>query len=319
MSLTTERLAFKPFQYPWAYDLWKKQHQVHWLPAEVPLGEDCVDWEKNLTDAERHLLTQIFRFFTQSDIEVNNCYHKHYLRFIKPTEVVMMLTAFSDFETIHTDAYSHLLETIGMPATEYDAFLQYEEMKEKFDYMRSFNPTDARSVSFTMAMFGGAIEGLQLFAMFAMLLNFPRQNKMKGMGQIVSWSVRDESIHCEGVTQLHHAWNEEHGLVGDALLAQQIAEGFDTVVRGEDKFIDLAFAMGPVNGLTADDMKKYIRYIADIRLTNLKQPPLYGIVRNPLPWLAEILNGVEHANFFEARATEYSKAATVGDWNDGFD
>lgn len=319
MSLTTERLAYKPFPYPWAYDLWKKQQQVHWLPSEVPLGEDLIDWNKNLTVAEKHLLTQIFRFFTQSDIEVNNCYHKHYLRFIKATEVVMMLTCFSNMETIHIDAYSLLLETIGMPAAEYEAFLEYAEMKEKFDFMRSFNPSDPMSVAETMAAFGAFTEGLALFASFAILLNFPRHNKMKGMGQIVSWSVRDESIHCEGVTQMYHAWCAEHGLTGNPVLISRIVEIARTTVEHEDRFIDLAFQAGEIKGMTPEDIKQYIRYIADIRLSNLRIPPIYGVTRNPLPWLTSIMNGVEHANFFEARATEYSKAATTGDWEDGFD
>lgn len=319
MSLTTERLAYKPFPYPWAYDLWKKQQQVHWLPSEVPLGEDLIDWNKNLTVAEKHLLTQIFRFFTQSDIEVNNCYHKHYLRFIKATEVVMMLTCFSNMETIHIDAYSLLLETIGMPAAEYEAFLEYAEMKEKFDFMRSFNPTDPMSVAETMAAFGAFTEGLALFASFAILLNFPRHNKMKGMGQIVSWSVRDESIHCEGVTQMYHAWCAEHGLTGNPVLISRIVEIARTTVEHEDRFIDLAFQAGEITGMTPEDIKQYIRYIADIRLSNLRIPPIYGVTRNPLPWLTSIMNGVEHANFFEARATEYSKAATTGEWEDGFD
>jgi ribonucleoside-diphosphate reductase beta chain len=319
MSLVAERLAYKPFAYPWAYDLWKKQQQVHWLPDEVPLNDDVIDWEQNLTPAEVHLLTQIFRFFTQSDIEVGNCYHRHYLRFIKPTEVVMMLLCFANMETVHTAAYSHLLETVGMPAAEYDAFLQYAEMKEKFDFMRSFNPEDPISVAETMAIFGGFIEGLQLFASFAILLNFPRHNKMKGMGQIVTWSVRDETIHCEGITRLYHEWCNEHGLTGNPELERRVREGCREVVKGEDAFIDLAFEAGHVEGMTPDDVKLYIRYIADIRLAQLGFAPEYNVSRNPLPWLTAMLNGVEHANFFEARATEYSKAATTGDWDDGFD
>lgn len=248
-----------------------------------------------------------------------NCYHRHYLRFIKPTEVVMMLLCFANMETVHTAAYSHLLETIGMPAAEYDAFLQYAEMKEKFDFMRSFNPDDPISVAETMAIFGGFIEGLQLFASFAMLLNFPRKNKMKGMGQIVTWSVRDETIHCEGITHLYHEWCREHGLVGNKELEARVRSGCREIVKGEDAFIDLSFELGPVDGMTPEDVKAYIRYIADIRLAMLGYAPEYGITRNPLPWLTAMLNGVEHANFFEARATEYSKAATTGDWDDGFE
>jgi len=194
MSLLEARNSYKPFEYPWAYDFWKRQQQIHWLPEEVPLGEDCRDWAQKLSDHERNLLTQIFRFFTQADIEVQNCYHEHYGRVFKPTEVKMMLTAFSNMETVHVAAYSHLLDTIGMPESEYSAFLEYEEMAAKVDYIHQFGVNSDEDIARTLAMFGGFTEGLQLFASFAMLMNFPRFNKMKGMGQIVSWSVRDESL-----------------------------------------------------------------------------------------------------------------------------
>jgi ribonucleoside-diphosphate reductase beta chain len=176
------------------------------MPEEVPLGEDCRDWAQKLTDHERNLLTQIFRFFTQADVEVQDCYHEKYGRIFKPTEIKMMLAAFSNMETVHIAAYSHLLDTIGMPESEYGMFLQYKEMKDKHDYLATFGVDTDEDIAKTLAMFGGFTEGLQLFASFAMLMNFPRFNKMKGMGQIVSWSVRDESLHCEGIIKLFHAF-----------------------------------------------------------------------------------------------------------------
>ncbi len=163
-------------------------------------------------------------------------------------------------------------------------------------------------------MFGAFTEGLQLFASFAMLMNFPRFNKMKGMGQIVSWSIRDESLHCEGMIKLYHAFRRETGAVTKAVAAD-IVDCCKTVVGMEDRFIDLAFEMGPVQGMTPDDIKAYIRFIADWRLRQLELPPAYGVTENPLPWLQTLISGVEHANFFEARATEYSKAATRGQWH----
>jgi ribonucleotide reductase beta subunit family protein with ferritin-like domain len=246
-GLLTPSFAYKPFRYPWAYEFWKKQQQVHWMPEEVPLGEDLKDWATKLNDKERNLLTQIFRFFTQSDVEVNDNYMERYI---------------------------------------------------------------AR----TLAMFGGFTEGLQLFASFAMLMNFPRHNKMKGMGQIVSWSVRDESLHCEGIIKLYHAFNKETGCVTKSV-ADDIIDCCKTVVTMEDAFIDLAFDAGEVQGMTPEDIKNYIRFIADWRLRQLGLPEVYGSVKeNPLPWLQSMLSGVEHANFFEARSTEYSKAATKGQW-----
>jgi ribonucleoside-diphosphate reductase beta chain len=138
---------------------------------------------------------------------------------------------------------------------------------------------------------------------------------MKGMGQIVSWSVRDESLHCEGITRLFHAFVQERQCLTKAV-KEDILDMCQKTVRLEDAFIDLAFEQGPVPGMTAKEIKKYIRYIADWRLGQLGLPGIYMVDDHPLPWLAPLLNGVEHANFFETRATEYSKAATKGNWND---
>jgi len=208
--LLTDNHVYKPFHYPWAYEAWLTQQRIHWLPEEVPLAEDIRDWKKKLTPSEKNLLTQIFRFFTQADVEVNNCYMQHYSRVFKPTEVKMMLSAFSNIETIHIAAYSHLLDTIGMPETEYSAFMKYKEMKDKYDYMQKFNMDSKRDIALTMAVFGAFTEGLQLFASFAMLMNFPRFNKMKGMGQIVTWSVRDETLHTLSIIKLFRTFIDEN-------------------------------------------------------------------------------------------------------------
>jgi ribonucleoside-diphosphate reductase beta chain len=318
-NLLAPSTAYKPFHYPWAYEAWMTQQRIHWLPEEVPLADDVKDWRNKLNDGERNLLTQIFRFFTQADVEVNNCYMKHYSQVFQPTEVKMMLSAFSNIETVHIAAYSHLLDTIGMPETEYTAFLHYKEMKDKYDYMQGFNVASRENIALTLAVFGAFTEGLQLFASFAILMNFPRFNKMKGMGQLVSWSVRDETLHTLSIIKLFRAFIDENRDIWTAELQHEIYKACETIVTHEDAFIDLAFEQGGIQGLTAEDVKTYIRYIADRRLSQLSLQPIYRIAANPLPWMDAMLNGVEHANFFESRATEYSRASTLGTWEEAFD
>jgi ribonucleoside-diphosphate reductase beta chain len=319
MSLLESSPVYKPFRYPWAYDAWLQQQRIHWLPEEVPLADDVKDWQRTLSPAEKNLLTQVFRFFTQSDVEVNNCYMRHYARVFKPTEVQMMLAAFSNTETIHIAAYSYLLDTIGMPEAEYSAFLNYKEMTDKYDYMQQFGSDTPEDIAKTLAVFGAFTEGLQLFASFAILLNFPRFNKMKGMGQIVTWSVRDETLHTQSAIRLFKTFLEENPEIWTEAFRRDLYKACETIVTHEDAFIDLAFESGGVEGLEAEDVKAYIRYIADRRLGQLGLQPIYRTKDNPLPWLDEMLNGVEHVNFFENRATEYSKAATRGSWEDAFD
>jgi ribonucleoside-diphosphate reductase beta chain len=211
------------------------------------------------------------------------------------------------------------LDTIGMPEAEYSAFLRYKAMKDKYDYMQAFGVDTKADIAKTLAVFGAFTEGLQLFASFAILLNFPRFNKMKGMGQIVSWSVRDESLHTQSIIRLFRTFVAENPELWTEAFERELYRACETIVTHEDAFIDLAFELGPVEGLAAAEVKAYIRHIADRRLSQLGLQPIYRVAKNPLPWLDAILNGVEHTNFFENRATEYSKAATRGTWDEAFD
>lgn len=317
-KLMTPNPVYKPFSYPWAHQAWLKQNQMHWLPEEVPLAEDVKDWNVNLTPEEKNLLTQIFRFFTQQDITVGGAYTDLYLKVFQPTEIRMMLTQFAAMETTHVAAYSHLLDTIGMPEIEYSAFLNYKEMKDKFDYVQQFNVGTKHDIAKALAVFSAFTEGLQLFASFAMLMNFPRFNKMKGMGQIVAWSVRDESLHVENMIMLFRAFIEENPHIWTDDFKKEIYDICREMVHHEDAFIDLAFEQGPVEGMSANDLKQYIRFIADRRLLQLGLKPNYDVKDNPLPWMDEILNAPEYVNFFEQRATEYSRAATQGTWPEAF-
>jgi len=230
----------------------------------------------------------------------------------------MMMTAFAAMETVHVAAYSHLLDTIGMPESEYSAFMKYKEMKDKYDYMQGFNVNSKEDIAKTVAVFSAFTEGLQLFASFAILLNFPRHNKMKGMGQIVTWSVRDETLHCNSMIRIFREFINENPEIWTPKLKKELYEACRVIIEHEDAFIDLAFEMGPMEGLTAQEVKDYIRFIANRRLDQLGLEGIYDVDKNPLGWLDTMLNAVEHMNFFEGRATEYSKASTQGTWAEAF-
>jgi len=319
MSLLESRVGYRPFSYPWAYKNWETQQAIHWLPSEVPMAEDVQDWKNKVTEPERNLLTQIFRFFTQADICVcEDAYLDKYIPIFKPTEIRMMLISFANTETIHVAAYSHLLDTLGMPETEYLAFMKYKEMKDKHDYMQTFNIDSKEGIALSLAGFSAFQEGLALFASFAMLLNFPRRNLMKGMGQILAWSQRDEALHVDGMIKLFKTFIKENKEIWTDELKAKILDIAIKTVEHEDAFIDLAFGVGGIEGMTPDDIKQYIRYIADRRLLQLGLKTHFKVKKNPLLWLEEILNGVEHSNFFEQRSTEYSKGASTGSWEDAF-
>jgi ribonucleoside-diphosphate reductase beta chain len=317
-SLTDERNHFKPFNYPWAYDTWLKHEQSHWLHTEVPMAEDVKDWKNKLTVEEKQFLTHIFRFFTQGDIDVAGGYVRNYLPHFPQPEIRMMLSGFAAREALHIAAYSHLIETLGLPDTTYNQFLDYQEMRDKHEYVMDISSRNGtkESTAEHIAVFSAFTEGMQLFSSFIMLLNFPRTGKMKGMGQIVTWSIVDETMHAEGMIKLFRTYIEENKEIWNDELKGKIYTIAERMVQLEDKFIDLAFSMGAMEGLNSEDVKKYIRYITDRRLISLGLKGIMKVKKNPLPWVEEMINAPTHTNFFENRATDYAKGATTGNWSD---
>jgi len=317
-KITDDRSSFKPFNYPWAYDAWLKHEQSHWMHTEVPMIEDVKDWKSKLTAEEKQFLTHIFRFFTQGDIDVAGGYVNNYLPHFRQPEVRMMLLGFAAREALHVAAYSHLIETLGLPDTMYNQFLQYDAMKQKHEYLMngSNSLVNTSSVARNIAMFSAFTEGMQLFSSFIMLLNFPRHGVMKGMGQIVTWSIVDETMHAESMIKLFRTYVEENKEIWNDDLKGEIYTLATKMVELEDKFIDLAFEMGAMKDLTSDDVKKYIRYIADRRLISLGMKGIFKVKKNPLPWVEEMINAPTHTNFFENRATDYAKGALSGNWEE---
>jgi len=316
--LTDERQSFKPFNYPWAYDAWLKHEQSHWLHTEVPMLEDVKDWKNKLTDSEKHFLTNIFRFFTQGDIDVAGGYVNNYLPYFPQPEVRMMLLGFAAREALHIAAYSHLIESLGMPESTYNEFMEYQEMKDKHEYVLDLSQKNStkENTATHIAVFSAFTEGMQLFSSFIMLLNFPRNGNMKGMGQIVTWSIVDETMHAENMIKLFRTYIEENKEIWNDDLKGKIYSIAEKMVELEDKFIDLAFSMGEMKNLTSEEVKKYIRYIADRRLISLGLKGIFKVKRNPLPWVEEMINAPTHTNFFEQRVTDYAKGSLSGSWEE---
>ena len=315
MSLTGTREYYKPFDHPWMFDYYVQQNQMHWFPEDVPLHTDVKDWQE-LNESEKNLLTQIFRLFTQSDVDVSTGYVDRYMRIFKKPEARMMMGAFNNMESIHQHAYSLLLDTVGMPEIEYKAFSEYSVMLDKHEYINNIkvSPKDKKSIAKALAVYSGFTEGLQLFSSFIILLNFPRFGRMKGMGQIITYSIRDESLHVEAMTKLFRDYIQENIELWTDDLKKEIYQACRDMVDLEDRFLNLVFEMGNIEGLTQSEMQKYIRYIADRRLLQLGLKPNYNVKDNPLTWLDDVL-GVEHQNFFEGRSTAYMKAGLRGNVN----
>ena len=311
--------TYKPFHYPWAVEITTRHEKVHWIEDELDLSEDVADWKSGKVSAiEKEYITNILRLFTQSDVAVGQNYYDQLIPKFKNNEVRNMLGSFANREAIHQRAYALLNETLGLSDAEYHAFLEYTEMADKIEFMMDSDPNTVRGLAMAMAK-SVMNEGIALFASFVMLLNFQRYGKMKGMGKVVEWSIRDESIHVEGIAKLFKAYCAEHPKIVDDEFKANIYEMARQAVKLEDAFVDLAYKLGDIEGLEEQEVKKYVRYITDRRLIQLGLKGNYKVKDNPLPWLEWVLNGADHTNFFENRVTEYEVAGLSGKWDDVYE
>ena len=309
--------VYKPFMAPWAVEVTQQHERMHWIEEEIETTDDVNDWKLGrLTESEKNFITQILRMFTQSDVAVGSFYFDVLIPKFKNNEVRNMLSSFATREGIHQRAYALLNDTLGLPEGDYAAFMSYKEMADKADFMMTADPDTLTGLGLSMAK-AVCNEGISLFASFAMLLNFQRRGLMKAMGKVVEWSTKDESKHVEGVSLLFRSYCNDHPRIVTDAFKKSIYDMVRTCVELEDAFIDLAYEMGPVEGLPKEDVKRFIRFIADRRLTQLGLKPNWGIEANPLPWIDWVLNGADLTNFFENKVAEYEVGGLDGDWSYG--
>jgi len=314
MSLLEQNKSYKPFSYPWAVSYATEHERIHWIEDELELQTDVSHWKSGkLSTQEKNHITQILRLFTQTDVAVGTNYLEYYIPKFKNNEIRAMLTAFASREFIHQRAYALLNDTLGLPEEEFTAFLEYQQMADKVEFMGDI---DVHSLSGTGLAIARSVlnEGMSLFSAFAMLLNYQRFGKMPGMCTVVEWSVRDESQHAEGMAKLFREFCEEHPRIVNDEFKKDIYEMFRQAVKLEDKVIDLAYEMGALEGLTAGEVKQYIRYLADRRLIQLGLKPNWKVKDNPIPWMEELIGGSSISNFFEKRVTDYNAQGMTGTW-----
>lgn len=309
--------VYKPFHYPWAVELAQTHERIHWIEDEVTLEEDINDWKRNkLSACEKQFIIQVLRLFTQSDVAVGGYYYDKFIPVFQNNELRNMLGSFACREAIHQRAYALLNDSLGLPEGDYAAFLDYTEMRDKMEHMSGAKvPSTLEEVGHALAksVFN---EGVSLFASFAMLLNFQRRGFMKGCGKIVEWSVRDETLHVEGVSKLFKAFcqDKDHYQVLTNDFKRAIYETAEATVAHEDKFIELAYKDCNIEGLTADETKQYIRYLTDRRLIQMGMKGIFKVKKNPIPWIETLLNAPDHTNFFENRVAGYEVAGLKGNW-----
>jgi ribonucleoside-diphosphate reductase beta chain len=329
MSLFTERIPYKPFEFPvYFQEGWLKQAQAFWLHTEIPMQGDVKDWNEHLKPHEKHLVGNILLGFAQTECTVSDYWTGMVTRWFPKHEIKQMAMMFGSQETIHAAAYSYLNETLGLE--NFSAFLHEPSIAEKFEYLLSVNgdytPTDLQNdpkaredVARSLAIFSAFAEGVSLYSSFAVLYSFQMRNMLKGIGQQMKWSVRDESLHSKMGCQLFRHMCEEYPELKDSVKSA-VEQAAVLMVEMEHRFIDKMFEQGDLENLKANDLKNFISKRANEKLAELGYESIFSYdvtSAEQLDWFYHLTGGVTHTDFFALRPTDYSKANEGEDWNDG--
>ena len=330
MNLFKQRIPYKPFEYPEYYtDGWLKQAQAFWLHTEIPMQGDIKDWNEHLTPEEKNLVGNILLGFAQTECAVSDYWTGWVTEWFPKHEIKQMAMMFGSQETIHATAYSYLNESLGLE--DFEAFLHEPATAERFENLASItnrytwedlkdNAEARKEVGKSLAIFSAFTEGVALYSSFAVLYSFQMRNKLKGIGQQMKWSVRDESLHSKMGCQLFRHMCEEY----PELLEQckdSIEEAAKLIVELELKYIDKMFEMGDLENLKADDLKEFIKSRTNSKLKELGYDSIFDFDEEKagnLDWFYHLTGGQTHTDFFAIRPTDYSKANEGEDWDDIF-
>ena len=314
--ITDIRNYYKPFEYQTAFDFYKDQHRAHWLADEVPLASDLNDWKLKLTEPEKNLIGNILKSFAQTEVHVNDYWSTKVSVWFPKPEIQAMARVFADFESIHAEAYARLNEELGLD--DFKAFLEDEVSKAKIDRLVETPGETIEDRAVSLAIFSAFTEGVNLFSSFAILMSFQLRNLMKGTGQIVEWSVRDESLHSKAGCWLFRTLLEEQPELNNDETREKVIEACELSVQLEFDFIDKAFEMGDVEGLNKDQLKNFIKARANEKMIELGYKPIYNDIDpnllKQMEWFGHLTSGKTHQDFFAGRVTSYAKS--TADWED---
>jgi len=312
MGLLDARATYAPFEYEQAYKYWELQQQSHWLHTEIAMASDINDWKTVLTPGERNVIGQILKGFTQSEIFIGEYWGASVSRWFKKPEIQMMAAAFSSMESVHAVSYAYLNQSLGLE--DFSAFLHEPTAKAKIDRLITTRGKSKEEIAKSLAVFSAFNEGVNLFSSFAVLLNFSRFNRMKGLGQIIAFSIKDESLHSAAGCWLFRTLISEYPKIWTDDLKKEIYEAARMTVELEDAFIDQAFELGPIEGLDPKDLKAFIRFRTNVKLMDIGLKSNWKNIDKDalqnIEWFDVLSGGTSHSDFFASRVDSYAKGTT---------
>lgn len=316
-----------PFKYDWAWQKYLDGCANHWMPQEVNMTADIGLWksEAGLSEDERVIVKRSLGFFSTADSLVANNLVLALYRLITNPECRQYLLRQAFEEAIHTHAYQYCIESLGMD--EGEIFNMYHEVPSvaqkaswALKYTQEINDpkfetgtveTDKALLKNLIAYYC-VLEGIFFYCGFTQILSMGRRNKMTGTSEQFQYILRDESMHVNfGIDVINqiklenpHLWDEEM----QELATQMILEG----TQFEIEYAQDTMPRG-VLGMNANMMAEYLQFIANRRLAQIGLPEQFAGVKNPFPWMSEIMDLKKEKNFFETRVTEYQTGGAL-DW-----
>jgi ribonucleoside-diphosphate reductase beta chain len=313
-----------PLKYQWAYELYRKMKANHWEPEDIPMGKDIEQWrDTNLvSDQERWIIRMGIGYFSAAEGIVGDNIQHVVREMVTAPELKLVLGRHAHEENIHADSLLYMISSLGINPHEYEAmFEDVETILRKNEFVTKISrdlrrdldltqPVNKRLLAKNIFVFGQCMEGTQFYGLFGMILSLYRQNKFPGIGQMFRYTLRDESNHIEVFRNLFMDLVEENRDIWTAEFKEELRETMREAVALEKEFIRDCLPLNAV-GLVLEDFLTYIDYIADRRLEGCGLACLNSGIKNPLPWLAEMMDIKKEQNFFEGRVTEYQKASAL--------
>jgi ribonucleoside-diphosphate reductase beta chain len=309
--ITEQRQYYRPFEYPEAYDFYRKQQMVHWTKDEIKLSQDIQDWNM-ITQSEKNVIGGILKGFTQMEILVGDYWRNVANWFPKP-EISMMSSSFSYFESIHMDNYAMINEELGLD--DFKAFLHDEKTKAKLDYfIESPDTTDNIGLARSLAIFSAFAEGCLLFSSFAVLLSFQKENLLKGISQIVNYSIRDENLHSIGGIYLFNIICKEDSSIRE-WVKNDVYEAAKVTRDLEFAFIEQLFSEDSIRTLTKEQLKNFINHRINLKLKELGYEAQFYVdqtLLQEMSWFDELSSGQKFGDFFAVRVSDYTDVTFKG-------
>lgn len=312
-NIFKKRVKFKPFEYSEITQFKDAINHSYWLVSEWNFISDVQDFKTKLTDTEREAIKRTMAAISQIEVSVKKFWTKIGDHFPKP-EIDQVGITFGESEVRHSDAYSHLLEVLGMNDY-FEKIIDHPVMQGRVDYLSKYlsnsNSTNHKDYLLSLALFSLFIENVSLFSQFAIIKSFHKhKNMLKDIDNVVSATMLEENVHALfGIWLINQVKKENPGLFDDAFYTK-IKMACDKAYEAESKIIDWIFENGELDFISKDLIKSYIKKRFNESLESIGYGKLYQINQDDIKdllWMDEEIHAKSNSDFFFRRPVSYSK------------